>query len=101
MGEKNSVLKILGGVFAFLTVILFALLMINERYSFITGSIGNYSIIKVLTNVRDYMVLGSLVLCGLAFAPKKGIIGILLLLVYLAAIAVIVVFTFLPGVLWF
>ena len=79
----------LGEILAVLTIMLIAFLFINANF----GLIGSADTVSVLTAIRDYAILGTLIIVGLEFSVKRSFAWFVIFLV-LAAIAVL--FTFFP-----
>jgi len=97
MGNENSnetkfreLFNLLGQLAAFLTIIVFILLIVNANWPFIPEG----DILNVLNTLKIYAPLIVVLVTGLEFAQDKGFIA--KLLVYIA-IAAIVVFQFFPG----
>lgn len=85
--NKYGGLKVLGGVLAFLTVLLVGFLLINEKYGWIGMDQAN--ILKTLYIVKNYMVVASLAVVGFVFASKRGAVVFIL---YMGAIITVLVF---------
>jgi hypothetical protein len=79
----EKLFDILGEIAAFLTIALIAALFLNARYNFIPADT-----VSVLETIREYAILGTLVIVGLEFACKKGII-VFALYAALAVVAII------------
>lgn len=94
MGNKNEKLEkcldILGEILGFLTVVLYAVLIINGTWQFIPqGTLYN-----VLVVAKSYAALAVVAIVGLEAAVKRGF---LFKLVFLILLAIIVIFQFFPG----
>lgn len=87
----KSTSRILGGFLAFLTVLLILFLFMHEYF----GIIKNADLVGTLYLVREYMIIGSLILNGFAFASRKGFI---LFIIFMAAALAVIVFSFFPVV---
>ena len=88
--KLEKVLDFLGEVLGFLTVVLYAVLIINGTWQFIPqGTLYN-----VLVVAKSYAALAVVAIVGLEAAVKRGF---LFKLVFLILLAVIVVFQFFPG----
>ena len=88
--KLEKVLDFLGEVLGFLTVVLYAVLIINGTWQFIPqGTLYN-----VLVVAKSYAALDVVAIVGLEAAVKRGF---LFKLVFLILLAVIVVFQFFPG----
>jgi hypothetical protein len=79
----EKLFDILGEICAFLTIALIAALFLNVQYNFIPVDTAN-----MLEIVKQYAVLGTLIIVGLEFACKKGLI-VFVLYAALAAVALI------------
>lgn len=94
MGNKNEklekVLDLLGEILGFLTVVLYAVLIINGTWQFIPqGTLYN-----ILVVAKSYAALAVVAIVGLEAAVKRGF---LFKLVFLILLAIIVIFQFFPG----
>ena len=88
--KLEKVLDFLGEVLGFLTIILYAVLIINGTWQFIPqGTLYN-----VLLVAKSYAALAVVAIVGLEAAVKRGF---LIKLAFLILLAVIVVFQFFPG----
>lgn len=92
--EKNEGLEkfldILGEILAFLTIALYAVLIINANWSFIPE--GNlYNILQI---AKSYAALAVVAVVGLECVVKKGF---LIKLIFFALLAVVIIFQFFPG----
>lgn len=88
----KKLLSFIGGLLAFLTVIMYALLFINSVWSFLPANAVSF-----MEGVKFFAVL---VVCGItglefAFATRMKLLVFLFILI----LAVVVVFMFFPGVL--
>ena len=88
--KLEKVLDFLGEVLGFLTVVLYAVLIINGTWQFIPqGTLYN-----VLLVAKSYAALAVVAIVGLEAAVKRSF---LVKLAFLILLAVIVVFQFFPG----
>lgn len=94
MNKKKQVVEkifdILGEVMAILTIVLYAVLIINANWSFIPA--GKF--LDILLIIKDYAALIVVAIVGFEAMVKFGFI---LKLLFLLLLAVIVVFMFFPG----
>jgi len=79
----------IGEILAVLTITLIAFLYLNANFNFIT----DLSLIRTLTVIREYMILGTVIIVGLEFAVKRNI---LFFIIFAALAAVAVIFSFFP-----
>lgn len=91
MVRNRGLFKVLGELFAFLTVLLILFMFVHEYF----GIIKNVDLVRTLYLVREYMIIASLILVGFTFASKKGLI---LFIIYMAAAVAVIVFSFFPEV---
>lgn len=87
----QKALDIISGILAFLVIALLAFSYINAVFE-ITD---NELLLKIITYAQTYAVLGVVAIVGLEFVIDKGLI---LTIIYLALVAVVVIFSFLPDV---
>jgi ethanolamine transporter EutH len=93
IGKKLSkVFDILGEILATLTIILIAFLYINGKYNFY----NDQNMLELLFKIREYMILGTVVVVGLEFSVKRNILWFL---IFCALAAVAVIFSFFPEVI--
>ncbi len=85
----KSLLDILGGIAAFLTVAVYLVLIIHGNWAFLPEKVYN-----VLVVIRTWAPLVVVAITGLEFVSTKGFI---LKLIFLIALAGIVIFMFFPG----
>ena len=85
-------LSLIGGILAFLTVIMYAVLFINSVWSFLPTNVVSF-----MEGIKFFAVLAVCAITGLefAFATKSK----LLVFLFIIVLAVVVVFMFFPGVL--
>lgn len=87
MSDKENGLKYLwdwlGGICAFLTVVVYALLLIHSNWAFLPDSLYN-----ILVVVKVWAPLVVVVIAGLEFTSNKGFIVKLIFLVFVAAVVV-------------
>ena len=81
---------IIGEILAVLTITLIAFLYINANFDFITDA----SLINLLTRIREYMILATIIVVGLEFSVKRNF---LFFLIFAALSAVAVIFGFFPA----
>lgn len=88
----KKVLSFIGGILAFLTVIMYALLFIDSVYSFLPEAA-----VAFMEGIKLFAVLVVCAITGLefAFSTKSVFVVILFCLI----LAVVIVFMFFPGVL--
>lgn len=90
--RKNNVmdnfLKVLGEVIAYFTIILYAILIINANFHFISNGLLYY-----LRILQIYAPIGLITVLGLRFSSKRHIAFRIL---FYIIIAVIIVFSFFP-----
>ena len=86
-----KVIDLLAEIIGFLTIVLIAFLYINAQFDFLT----DIEILRVLYRIREYAILGSVILLGLEFSLKRG--G-LIFWIFVALAAVAVIFSFFPDV---
>ena len=94
MDKKNSILEkvldILGEILAVLTVVLYAVLIINANRTFIPAGL----FFDILLVIKNYAALGVVLIVSFEAMVKRGFI---LKLVFLILLAIIVLFQFFPG----
>jgi len=92
LGRKlEKVFDFLGEVLAVLTVALIAFLYINGKFEFVEGTL-----LQTLFTIKEYAVLGTLIVVGIEFSVKRSF---LFFVIFLVLATVAVVFSFFPGVL--
>jgi len=79
----EKLFDILGEIAAFLTIALIAALFLNVQYNFIPVDTA-----ATLATVKEYAILGTLIIVGFEFACKKGLI-VFALYAALAVVALI------------
>lgn len=92
MSENNSSKSLfdwLGGIAAFLTVAVYAILVINANWSFIPESVLN-----VLAVIKTWAPLVVVAITGFEFTRGKGLITKIL---FYALMAVVILSMFFPG----
>ncbi|HEY8390622.1 MAG TPA: hypothetical protein VIL26_06725 [Clostridia bacterium] len=87
----EKVLDVIGEVLAFLVILLLAFSFINTAF----GLTDNEILLKVIAITKTYAIIGVVAIVGLEFVIDKGLI---LTLIYLALVAVVVIFSFFPEV---
>lgn len=85
----SKVLDVLGEILAVLTIALAAFLYLNGTFNFLTDD----NLVSLLWTIREYMMLGTIIIVGLEFAVKRSF-AFFVIFVVLAAVAVI--FSFFP-----
>lgn len=88
--KLEKALDILGEVLAFLTVVLYAVLIVNSTWTFIPQG----TLFNVLNIARTYASLALMIVVGLECVVKRGFI---VKLVFLVLVAIIIIFQFFPG----
>ena len=94
MSEKSEklekVLDFVGEVLAFLTVVLYAVLIVNATWSFIPqGTFYN-----ILLIAKNYASLAVVIVVGLEAVVKRGFF---MKLLFIILVAVVIIFQFFPG----
>ena len=91
MSEERSGMKIaldwLGGIAAFLTVVVYVMLLIHAKWAYLPDSVYN-----VLAVIRTWAPLVVVAITGLEFTSGKSIIFKILFLILLAVIVVAMFF---------
>ncbi len=94
MSEKNEklekVLDVLGEILAFLTIALYAVLIVNGTWEFIPQ--GN--IYNILLIAKNYAALAVVIVVGLEAVIKRSFI---IKLLFIILVAVVIIFQFFPG----
>lgn len=91
MGDTlKKFFSILGGLMAFLTIVAFAFILINAQFNLVHNEV----VLQVLAYVQTYALIATVGITALEFASDKGIA---VFVVTALLIAVVVIFTFLPG----
>ncbi len=85
-----DILGILAETIAFLTIALFAVLLVNANWPFITDS----GLLNVLNVLKFYAPLALLLVVGLQVTSKQPFI---VRIVYYVVMAAIIIFQFFPG----
>lgn len=85
----TKLFDILGEILAVLTITLIAFLYLNANFDFIT----DVSIIDLLTTIREYAILATVIIVGLEFAVKRSF---MFFIVFAAIAAVAIIFSFFP-----
>lgn len=85
----KSLLDVLGGIAAFLTVAVYLVLIIHGNWAFLPESVYN-----VLVVVRAWAPLVVVAITGLEFVSTKGFV---LKLIFIIAMVAVVIFMFFPG----
>lgn len=86
----EKIWDVLGEILAVMLVVTYALLILNANFSFLT----NETLIKVLDILRNY---GSLALIGIVGMEAMARRNFILKLIFLAFVAIIVIFLFFPA----
>jgi len=92
MEIMRKFLSAVGGICAFVTVVAYALFYINVSFTFLPDLVN-----MIIGYVMQWGALIVVAITGLEFVWVKGA-GILLVLIYLAVVAVVVVFMFFPSI---
>lgn len=87
----EKALDIIGEILAFLVILLLAFSYINAVF----GITDNAILLTVLNYVQTYAIIGVVAIVGLEFVIDKGLI---LTIIYLALVAVVLIFSFMPAV---
>ena len=82
----GKIFDIIGGIAAFLTVILIGFLYINMKFGFLPADLAG-----TLATVREYAVLFTLAVVGMGFACRRGLI---LFVLYVALAVCAIAFSF-------
>lgn len=82
----EKLFDIIGEIAAFLTITLIALLFLNAKYNFLPANAA-----QVMSDIREYAILGTLIVVGLEFACKRNFIIVIL---YFVIVAVALFFSF-------
>lgn len=94
MSEKNNgmekFLDVVGEILAFLTIALYAVLIINATWTFIPQG----TFFNILLAAKTYASLAVVVVVGLEAVVKRGF---LIKLLFFALLAVVIIFQFFPG----
>jgi len=94
MSERNENLEkifdALGEIVAFLTVVLYAVLIINATWTFIPEG----TLLNVLMVAKTYASLVLVIIVGLEATVKRNFI---IRLIFLILVAIIIIFQFFPG----
>ncbi|NLK17689.1 MAG: hypothetical protein GX304_04105 [Clostridiales bacterium] len=85
----SKVLDVLGEILAVLTIAFAAFLYLDGTLNFLTDD----NLVSLLWTIREYMILGTIIIVGLEFAVKRSF-AFFVIFVVLAAVAVI--FSFFP-----
>lgn len=91
MGDTlKKFFSILGGLMAFLTIIALAIIFINAQFNFIHNEV----VLNVLAYIQTYALIATVGIVALEFSADKGLA---VFVVTALLIAVVVIFSFLPG----
>ncbi|MFA5036234.1 MAG: hypothetical protein WC479_03570 [Candidatus Izemoplasmatales bacterium] len=80
--------NVLGQVFGFLTIALFAFWYTNEQFSFLTDT----AVLSILSIITVFVALAVAAIAGMEFVSGKK----LFVLLYLIILAIVVIFMFYP-----
>jgi hypothetical protein len=86
----KSVYNVLGQLFGFLTIVLYAFLFANAIFSFDVDA----NLLGILATIKTYAIFVVCGLAGLEFVSGKKLLG----LIYFVLLAFVVVFSFFPEV---
>ena len=86
LGRFSKFFDVLGKILAFCTVTLIAALFLNAKFPFIPADT-----LAILTPVREYAILSTLIVVGFEFAVKRNI---LIFILYCIIALIAVVFSF-------
>lgn len=90
----SKVLNILGEILAVLTIVLITFLYLEGTFNFL----NNPDLVTLLYQIREYMILGTIIVVGLEFSVKRSFTFFIIFAVIAAAA---VIFSFFPNVLPF
>ena len=94
MANKNEglekILDTLGEILAFVTVALYAVLIVNATWTFIPQG----TFLNILLVAKNYASLAVVAVVGLEAVVKKGFI---LKLIFIILLAIVIIFQFFPG----
>lgn len=94
MSDKNEklekILDTLGEILAFITVALYAVLIVNATWTFIPQG----TFFDILLIAKNYASLAVVVVVGLEAVVKRGFI---LKLIFIILLAIVIIFQFFPG----
>jgi hypothetical protein len=94
MANKNEglekILDTLGEILAFLTVALYAVLIVNATWTFIPQG----TFLNILLVAKNYAALAVVAVVGLEAIVKRGFI---LKLIFIILLAIVIIFQFFPG----
>ena len=85
----EKVFDIIGEILAVVLVVVFALLILDANFNFLPDTVLN-----VFTVIKEY---GALVLIGVVGCEAMSKRNFIFLLIFLALVALIVIFLFVPG----
>ncbi|HEY8444136.1 MAG TPA: hypothetical protein VIL24_05005 [Clostridia bacterium] len=88
----RKALDIISKILAFLVILVLAVSYINAQFHFLDSV---PIVLTIFNYIQTYAVIGVVAIVGLEFVIDKGII---LTIIYLALVAVVVIFSFLPNV---
>ncbi|MBQ9792140.1 MAG: hypothetical protein IJW32_00130 [Clostridia bacterium] len=94
MANKNEglekILDTVGEILAFITVALYAVLIVNATWTFIPQG----TFFNILLIAKNYASLAVVVVVGLEAVVKRGFI---LKLIFIILLAIVIIFQFFPG----
>lgn len=94
MSDKNEklekILDTVGEILAFITVALYAVLIVNATWTFIPQG----TFFDILLIAKNYASLAVVVVVGLEAVVKRGFI---LKLIFIILLAIVIIFQFFPG----
>lgn len=94
MANKNEglekILDTLGEILAFVTVALYAVLIVNATWTFIPQG----TFLNILLVAKNYASLAVVAVVGLEAVVKRGFI---LKLIFIILLAIVIIFQFFPG----
>lgn len=70
LGRFSKVFSVIGEIMAFLTIVILGLLYLNDAMPI--HFLGDFGV--TLTGIKDYAVIITLTVCGMAFASKRSLI---------------------------
>lgn len=94
MSDKNEklekILDTVGEILAFITVALYAVLIVNATWTFIPQG----TFFDILLIAKNYASLAVVVVVGLEAVVKRGFI---IKLIFIILLAIVIIFQFFPG----
>lgn len=92
----EKMIDVLGEILAFLTIGLYAFMIVQYTFGFLDGvMVGDVLLAGLLEYIKYWATLLVLAMKGFEFAVKRGFI---VFIIYAALVAISVIFMFFPGV---